>query len=133
MCPGYVGATGALDGMRGERFAGGADPYAMVQVTLASRGLLYVDPRPGAPRPAHVAGRSVDIVVDDPPNRQEIETKLAALEQLAREKGSALGLAGPLRPVTVDRLAAWASGLDARGIALVPVSALAMPKPAEPD
>ena len=32
--PGAVGATGALDGMRGERLAGAADPYAMVQVTL---------------------------------------------------------------------------------------------------
>lgn len=128
--PGAVGATGALDGMRGERLAGAADPYAMVQVTLGAHGLLYIDPRPGAPRPAHVAGRSVDIVVDDPPNRQDIDNRLAALEKLAREKGSALGLAGPLRPVTVDQVAAWASGLDARGIALVPVSALALPKPA---
>jgi uncharacterized protein len=127
--PGAVGATGALDGMRGERLEAAQDPYGMVQVTLGSRGLLYIDPRPGAARPPHVAGRSVDLVVDDPPNRQDIVDHLAALEKLAREKGSALGLAGPLRPVTIDQIAAWAAGLDARGIALVPVSALALPKP----
>jgi uncharacterized protein len=127
--PGAVGATGALDGMRGERLAATQDPYAMVQVTLSSRGMLYVDPRPGSSRPAHVAGRSVDMVVDDPPNRQDIDDHLAALEKLAREKGSALGLAGPLRPVTVDQITAWASGLEARGVVLVPASALAQPKP----
>jgi uncharacterized protein len=127
--PGALGATGALDGMRGERLAATQDPFAMVQVTLGARGLLYIDPRPGSPRPAHVAGRSVDLVVDDPPNRQDIDSHLAALEKLAREKGSALGLAGPLRPVTVDQITAWASGLEARGVVLVPASALAQPRP----
>jgi polysaccharide deacetylase 2 family uncharacterized protein YibQ len=66
----------------------------------------------------------VDVVVDDPPARAEIEAKLATLERLAREKGSALGLAGPLAPVTIERIASWAKGLDDKGIALAPVSAL---------
>ena len=69
-------------------------------------------PRPGARRTAPgVWGRSVDLVVDEPAVRPEIEAKLAQLEQIAREKGGALGLAGAVRPVTVDRIAAWASGL----------------------
>jgi polysaccharide deacetylase 2 family uncharacterized protein YibQ len=44
--------------------------------------------------------------------------------QVARQKGSALGFAGAVRPVTIDRLAAWANGLPADGLALTPVSAL---------
>jgi polysaccharide deacetylase 2 family uncharacterized protein YibQ len=124
---GYVGATGALDGLRGERYAAIAETLASLEDDLAVRGLLYIDPRPGAPPPANVAGRGVDMVVDDPPLRAAIEAKLASLEQFARDHGSALGLAGPPRPVTLERLVAWANGLGARGLDLVPVSALAQP------
>ena len=56
--------------------------------------------------------------------RARSAAKLATLERLAREHGSALGLAGPLRPVTIERLAAWARDVEARGYELVPVSAL---------
>ena len=80
--------------------------------------------RPG--RPA-VWGRSVDLVMDDPATRPEIDAKLAQLEQIARERGSALGLVGAVRPVTMDRVTAWANGLAARGFVLAPVSALAQP------
>jgi polysaccharide deacetylase 2 family uncharacterized protein YibQ len=37
-----------------------------------------------------------------------------------------LGVVVTLRPVTVERVAAWARGLDGRGMTLLPVSALAM-------
>lgn len=123
---GYVGAVGALESMRGERFADQTSSWKVVLDELKRRGLLYVDPRPGKPSDllAPVPGRAVDLIVDDPPARAEIEAKLAGLERIAREKGSALGLAGPLRPVTIERIAAWASGLGDRGIDLAPVSAL---------
>ena len=126
---GYAGATGASDGLRGERFAEQTSSMLPVLEEIARRGLLYIDPRPGRtmPFPTGVAGRAVDLVVDDPPARAEIEAKLAALERLARERGSALGLAGPLRPVTVERIVAWARGLDERGFVLAPVSALVGP------
>ncbi len=123
---GYVGATAALDGLRGERFAASATPFSQVRTELAARGLLYVDPRPGAP--SGPGGRAVDLVVDEPATRADIDDKLARLEALAVEHGSALGLAGPLRPVTVVHVAAWARGLEARGVALAPVSALVAPR-----
>ena len=44
---GYVGATGASDGMRGERFVASAG-FGWVAGELSRRGLLYVDPRPPA-------------------------------------------------------------------------------------
>ncbi len=130
---GYAGATAALGRLHGERYAAAPEPFATLLEEIARRGLLYIDPRPGAvapKRPGMPPFRAVDVVVDTPPIRSEIEAKLARLEQIARERGTALGLAaGPL-PMTTDRIAAWAVSLPARGFALVPVSALALP-PAE--
>ncbi len=126
---GYVGATGALNGMRGERFAAVPELMDPVLQRLARRGLLYIDPRPGAAHPPFVVGRSVDVVIDEPAVRTEIEAKLARLEQVARDHGSALGLVGLPRPVALGRLAAWAATLPARGLVLAPVSAVVQPPP----
>jgi uncharacterized protein len=125
---GEVGITGASDRLRGERFASAGALFGGVLDQLAARGLLYVDPRPGAP--ARPGTAVVTMVVDDPPDRASIEAKLTQLEQRARDGEKVLGLAGPLRPVTVERIAAWARGLDSRGVALVPVSSLVRPKDA---
>lgn len=130
---GYVGVTGALGTMRGERFAASAVQMAPVLDVLAARGLLYLEPRPGAAPPPGVWARGVDSVIDEPTTRRDIDTKLAALEQLARERGSAIGLIGAVRPVTIDRIGAWSGGLAARGVALAPVSALAQPPRTEKD
>lgn len=126
---GYVGATGALNGMRGERYAGVPELMNPLLQQLAHRGLLYIDPRPGAPHPPFVIGRSVDVVIDAPAVRTEIEANLARLEQVAHDRGAALGLIGIPRPVTLDRLAAWAATLSSRGLVLAPVSAVVQPPP----
>ncbi len=124
---GYVGATGALGLTRGERLAAVADDMTPVLRTLAAAGLLYVDPRPGAKRLPFVWSRVVDVVIDEPDDAASIGAKLAELDRIAAEKGSALGLAGAPRPATIERIAAWANELDAKGLALAPVSALAAP------
>jgi polysaccharide deacetylase 2 family uncharacterized protein YibQ len=129
---GYVGATGALNGMRGERFAAASELMNPLLEEFAARGLLYIDPRPGAPHPPYAVGRSVDVVLDEPAVRTEIEANLARLEQVARDHGAALGLIGEPRPVTLARLAAWAATLASRGLVLAPVSAIAAPPPAPP-
>jgi polysaccharide deacetylase 2 family uncharacterized protein YibQ len=121
---GYVGAVGALGGMRGERFASMPAQIGAVQSALRERGLLYVDPRPGVAEPMRAFGRGVDLVLDEPSLRSEIDRRLAELEAIARERGSALGLAGDPTPVLLDRLVNWAQGLEARGFVLAPVSAL---------
>jgi len=129
---GYVGATGALGLTRGERFASVPDQMNPVLATLAQRGLLYVDPRPGVSgRLPSVWSRDVDVVIDEPDDAASIDAKLAALNRIAHEKGSALGLAGAVRPVTVERITAWANELAANGLVLAPVSALVEP-PATP-
>jgi polysaccharide deacetylase 2 family uncharacterized protein YibQ len=128
---GYVGAIGAEGSQRGERFASLPDEMNPVLQELAGRGLLYVDPRPGAAAPPFVWSRTVDLVIDEPGSgAADIDAKLAQLARLAREKGSALGFAGSVRPVTTQRLAAWANNVAADGLALAPASALAqMPPP----
>ena len=125
--PGHVGAIGALGSMRGERYATLSELYETMQGVLARRGLLFLDARPGAPPPARAVGRSIDLVVDEPATRAEIDARLLALERLARERGSALGYVGEASPVAVARIAAWAAEAPGRGIILAPPSALVRP------
>jgi polysaccharide deacetylase 2 family uncharacterized protein YibQ len=125
---GYAGTTGALGNkLNGERFQSLPEQIDPVLSTLAARGLFYVDPRPGQPALAHVWSRAIDLTVDDTSERAAIEAKLAELERIARDKGSALGLVGTPSPVAIDRIAAWASGINERGFSLAPASALMRP------
>ena len=123
---GEVGLTGASDGLRGERFAAAPGAIGPVLKEAAERGLMYVDPRPSAswgqaalPGP----GVTVTLVLDDVQDPAEIDARLQDLERRARDGDRVLGLAGRVRPVTVERIASWARGLDGRGMTLVPVSA----------
>ena len=122
--PGYVGAIGVVGGMRGERFAAMEQSYLALQESLRNRGLLFVDARPGVAGPGRAWGRSVDVILDEPATRTEIERRLGELEVIAKARGSALGLAHAATPVVVDRLVAWAAGLERRGMLLAPVSVL---------
>ena len=60
--PAMSGATGAEGSLRGERFASLPEQIDPVLAELARRGLLYVDPRPGAAPLPLVWSRSVDLV-----------------------------------------------------------------------
>ncbi len=130
---GYVGATSILGELRGERLIDVPEQMNPVLAEFARRGLLYVGP-PSQPAPVlHVWNRTVDLIVDEPTTAAAIDAQLAALETLARDRGSALGLAVAPRPVTVARIAAWTTGLLGRGLALAPVSALMRPPAKEQD
>lgn len=131
--PAQVGAIGALSRMRGERFAQNGELLAQMQQVLTARGLLYIDPRPGAPQPARAIGRTVDVLLDEPSEtRGEIERRLAELEALARAStpSSALGLVGNPTPAAVAAILSWASGLEERGAVLAPVTTM-LRRPAE--
>lgn len=127
--PGYVGAISVVGGMRGERFAAMEQSFMALQESLRNRGLLFVDARPGVAPPARAWGRSVDVVLDEPATRAEIERRLGELEAIAKARGSALGLAHAATPVVVDRLVPWAAGLERRGMVLAPITALARRPP----
>lgn len=124
---GYVGATAVLGALRGERFIDVPEQINPVLADLDRRGLVYVDPRAGQGPLPHAWSRSIDLVIDEPASSADIDLKLSQLEALARSRGSALGLATAPRPVTVERIAAWTTGLANRGFGLTPVSALMLP------
>jgi polysaccharide deacetylase 2 family uncharacterized protein YibQ len=121
---GYAGATGASDGMRGERFAASDVLMHKALDEISARGLFYIDPRPGIRSANSTGSYPVNVVVDEPPVRTEILQNLSKLEKLAKDNGQALALVGLPRPVTVAQIAVWSAQLDARGLVLVPVSAL---------
>ena len=54
-----------------------------------------------------------------------IDRALAKLEALARERGSAVGVASAL-PASIERVALWAKAVEGRGFVLVPISAVAI-------
>ena len=122
----YAGVTNAAGALGGEAFAGSAQFPAVVQA-LARRGLFYLDATPDSAMPTGIAGAKADLRLDDPPSAVNIDRQLAALEQIAHSRGSAIGAAGPLFPVTIQRLADWIRALPSRGLVLVPVSSLVRP------
>jgi polysaccharide deacetylase 2 family uncharacterized protein YibQ len=68
----------------------------------------------------------VNLRIDANASRETIAEALLALEKLAMQRGSAIGVAGSY-PGAIGQIAPWANELDKKGIALVPVSALLMP------
>jgi polysaccharide deacetylase 2 family uncharacterized protein YibQ len=121
----YVGVIGDM----GARFT--ADPAALEPVMreIAGRGLMYVDDgaslrsRAGEVAAAkNTAFAKADLVIDAVATPDDIAGRLAQLEQIARTRGLAVGVASAL-PVSVRTIGEWAGGLEQRGIVLVPVSA----------
>lgn len=70
----------------------------------------------------------VDLKIDAAANINSVDEQLANLEKIAKEHGSAVGIALPY-PVTFERLKLWIAGLDKKGIALAPLSALVTIEP----
>lgn len=124
--PGYVGLINNM----GARFTASGADFGPMMEELGARGLGYLDDgssnRSLAPQLAkanRVPFRRVDLMLDANPARAPILAQLAALEQRARDSGGAIGIVSAL-PVSVDTIAEWAKGLDDKGIAIVPASAL---------
>jgi polysaccharide deacetylase 2 family uncharacterized protein YibQ len=125
---GYVGVTNLM----GARFITSEAALSPVLRDIAGRGLLYLDdgtvPKSAA---AEVASGirapflKADLMLDAKADWSEIDNALARLEALAAERGSAIGIAGA-QPVSIERIARWAKAAEARGIRIVPLSAVLM-------
>lgn len=126
--PGYVGVINFLGG----KFTADADAFTPVLREIAERGLVYADDGTSPGSLAKTLGPQVrlpvvttDVVIDAVPRPEAIDGALARLEATARSNGFAVGSATGL-PITLDRIDVWSRGLEARGIALVPLSAMAL-------
>jgi uncharacterized protein len=97
---------------------------------ITDRGLGYLDEGapPGSVRQdistsAPMPSARADLVIDASAAPEAVDASLSRLVALARERGSAIGVASAT-PGSVERLARWTNGLDSKGVALVPLSAL---------
>ena len=123
----YVGVMNFM----GARF--NADPKALEPFLgeLSRRGLLYLDdgtsPR-SVSRDVAVASATPfaasDLVLDEDRTPEAIARQLDTLERIARAKGTAIGVASAFDS-SIASIARWAQEAQARGIEIVPVSALA--------
>jgi hypothetical protein len=120
---GYAGIANFM----GARFV--ATDTAMVPIVreAAKRGLGYFDDglaRSVAPSLAAAQAMpfaKADVVIDAVPSLGEIDRALAKLEELAKERGIAIGVASAL-PVSIERISVWTRTLESRGIMLVPLT-----------
>jgi hypothetical protein len=94
----------------------------------AKRGLGYLDdgsaPRSAAPALAAAQAMpfaKADFAIDAVPTAAEIDRALARLENLAKERGIAVGIASAL-PISIERIGVWIKTLESRGIMLVPLT-----------
>ena len=125
-----TGYVGLIDFM-GSRFATSRRDLRPVLEELRKRGLMFVDSRAsllsvGASTASQIGlPRAInDLFIDFHASRAAIDQNLSELENIARENGHALGVGAPY-PVTLERLSAWLAGLEVKGFALAPVSAMA--------
>jgi uncharacterized protein len=122
---GYVGVTNQM----GAKFEESRDSLAPVFEELKARGLLFVDdgtsPNSTGGKVAEALGldyATATVQIDAVGSPADIAQALAKLEALAKQQGSAIGVASA-KPATVKQITAWAEQLPAKGIVLIPVSA----------
>ncbi|PYE88039.1 divergent polysaccharide deacetylase family protein [Phyllobacterium leguminum] len=121
--------TGVMNYM-GARFTADAGSLTPVMREIGRRGLLYLDDGTSARSQADAVAAeqatpfaAADLTLDAAHERGDILKKLDELERIARAKGTAIAT-GAAFPATVEAIALWANEAKARGIEIVPVSAL---------
>jgi polysaccharide deacetylase 2 family uncharacterized protein YibQ len=121
---GYAGIANFM----GARFVAADSVMQPIVREAAKRGLGYFDDG-SAPRSvaASLAASQAmpfaraDISIDAVPTAAEIDRALAKLEDLAKQRGTAVGIASAL-PISIERIGAWVKTLDSHGIMLVPLT-----------
>jgi uncharacterized protein len=122
---GYVGVTNLM----GAKFEAAQDSFLPVLEEMKARGLLFIDD--GAAQHStvgQIAGALgldyavANIQIDAVESPNDIAKALARLEALAKERGTAIGVASAT-PATIKQLAAWAEQLEGSGFVLIPISA----------
>ena len=120
-------ATGyfALTNYLGSRFLSDAKSYESFMGAVRGRGLGFIDDGAAAQRGGGAPRASAERVIDDELTQPAIDQELLRLEASALQRGQAMG-AGFAYPVTLEKVAQWAQGVEQRGYQLAPASALAV-------
>lgn len=125
----FGGYVGVINNM-GARFTASAVDFGPMMEELGARGLGYLDDgSSNRSVAAQLAGNNkvpfsrADINLDANPSRASILSALASLEARALENGRAIGIVSAL-PISIAAVTEWSRELEAKGILLVPASAL---------
>ena len=128
---GYVGVINDM----GSKFTTSEEDILPILEDLKGRGLMFLDARSTRFSVAGALARRVsmpravnNLYLDNVINSKEIIRNLTALENTARTYGTALGVARAF-PLTIKEIEKWSRGLEARGLELVPVTAIANRQP----
>lgn len=125
---GYAGVTGVDVSGTGEHFTPDVASFRrVVALELAARGLYYLAPPEQPLLPSALPVVQSDLALGPGPLPDRLDAALAALAVTALRDGAAVGVIGPPLGPTEDHLLAFLRTLPARGIILVPPSALAAP------
>jgi uncharacterized protein len=123
---GYVGVNNHM----GSRFTASEREMRRVMRALRARGLLFLDSLTTGKSTGFRLAREYgiptmvrDIFLDNDRDPAKIRQQLALTAATAREHGHAIAIGHPY-PETLDALEGWLPGLRARGLILVPISAL---------
>lgn len=116
---GYFGVTNYM----GDRFANSDAGMTAFMAILRQRGVAFLDDGSMSRRPGAWARASANRIIDEEQNPAAIVGQLNALEALAKGNGQAMGT-GFSYPVTVEAVARWTAGMEARGLQLAPASAM---------
>ncbi len=123
---GYFGVTNYM----GARFTSSEKSLQPIMKWIGQRGLVYLDdgasPRSLTGKLSTASGLKVKVAqirLDYGQTTQSIRDELEKLERIAAEQGIAMGV-GTGMPLTVKLVTEWAKTLSARGIVLVPASAV---------
>lgn len=124
---GYVGTLTVM----GSQFATAENHLTPVLQELKKRGLMVVDGRSARDSKILAVAATVDmpramvdLTVEEQASRAQVDQRLAEAEAAVKKTGVAVVLVPP-SPAAMERLAAWAAGLEAKQIALAPISAVA--------
>ena len=116
---------------RNERYTASVEHVKLLLQSLANRGIMIVLARnTSKDEVAEVLENSTaenlvaNFIIDEDMSEATIQAKLASMEQLAVKQGYAIGIAQSY-PLTIAQLRAWSDTLSAKGILLVPVTAIA--------
>ena len=123
---GYVGVNNHM----GSRFTSDENAMGLLLGELKGRGLAFLDSRTTESSVGVTVARRFglpfavrDVFLDHDIDAAKIRVQLDRLEDIARRRGYAVAIGHP-HEVTLDVLADWLQTLDARGLMLVPVSAI---------
>jgi polysaccharide deacetylase 2 family uncharacterized protein YibQ len=121
---GYAGIANFM----GARFIATDAAMQPVMREAAKRGLGFFD---DGSAPRSVAGAlaasqampfvKADVAIDAVPTSAEIDRALAKLEDMAKDRGFAVGTASAL-PISIERIGVWIKALEAHGVMLAPLT-----------